>query len=163
MKTVHVATYDTLSPARELCRLLEEAGVRAYIHDESWVERFWFWSEPLAAIHVEVSPADFTEARKLIREWDLSRGVLREAVRCPECHSSRIEFPQITRKFLMPVVQVLFMTLHVIPRHFYCEDCQFTWPKEKPVEPERDILGWPVNSRLWHPENFRKPEAKKTR
>jgi len=92
-------------------------------------------SEPLAAIHVEVRQPDYLPARKLIHEWEKSRGVLKDAVRCPECASSRVEFPQITRKFLSPVVQVAFMALHLMPREFYCMDCQFTWPKDKPVEP----------------------------
>jgi hypothetical protein len=40
MKVVAVATYNTLPLAKELHRLLQEADIKAYIHDESWVERF---------------------------------------------------------------------------------------------------------------------------
>ena len=136
-----------------LCQQLQEAGINAVIHDESILERFWFMSEPLAAIHVEVRQPDYLPARKLVQEWEKNRGVLKDAVRCPDCGSSRVEFPQITRKFLSPVVQVLFMALHLMPREFYCVDCQFTWPKEKPVEADNDILGWPKRPHFWHP-NF---------
>ena len=48
----------------------------------------------------------------------------------------------------MPVAQTLFMALHLMPREYYCEDCHFTWPKEKPVEPARDVLNFPVNSEI---------------
>ena len=85
MKTHCVATFNALSPALVLCQQLQEAGINALINDESVLERFWFMSEPLAAIHVEVRQPDYLPARKLIHEWEKSRGVLKDAVRCPEC------------------------------------------------------------------------------
>ena len=129
------------------------AGIQASIHDESKLERFWFMSEPLAAIHVGVSQPDFLKARRLMQDWEQTNEALKAAVRCPECGSSRVEFPQITRKFLMPVVETLFMAVHLIPREYYCEDCHYTWPKEKRVEPERDILGFPLDSQIGIPSH----------
>ena len=128
MKTLPVATFNELDPAQVLREQFARTGIQASIHDESKLERFWFMSEPLAAVHVEVHQTDFLKARWLMREWEKYSAVLKAAVRCPECGSSRIEFPQITRKFLMPVVEVLFMAMHLIPREYYCEDCHFTWP-----------------------------------
>jgi hypothetical protein len=158
MKSLPVATFNELAPAEQLRTQFNQAGVPAVLHDESKLERFWFMSEPLAAIHVEVSQPDYLRARRLMSEWEKSSDLLREAVRCPECHSSRIEFPQITRKFLTPALsQMLFMALHIIPRQYYCMDCHFTWPKVAMVEqPELDVLGWPLNSKFWHPERFPK-------
>ncbi|MEW6305990.1 MAG: hypothetical protein AB1705_21145 [Verrucomicrobiota bacterium] len=155
MKAVPIATFNELAPATQLCRKLEEAGIQSFIHDESRLERFWFMSEPLAAIHVEVDQPDFLKSRQLLQEWEVTSDVMNEAVLCPECHSSRVEFPQITRKFAMPAVQAVLMAMHIIPREFYCQDCHFTWPKEPPVEPARDILGWRLNSSYWHPEYAR--------
>ena len=155
MKTVSVATFNELPPAQELCRQFEQAGVQPLIHDESKLERFWFMSEPLAAIHVEVQQPDYLKARRLMAEWENNSEVMKAAVRCPDCGSSRIEFPQITRKFYMPVVEVLFMAIRLMPREFYCQDCQYTWPKVKPVEPELDILNWPVNSHMGDPKAAR--------
>lgn len=148
MKTVPLATFNELTPARSLQGRLVEAGIPATIHDESKLERFWFMSEPLAAVHVDVPQPDFLRARQLMGEWELAGDSLKSLVHCPECGSSRVEFPQITRKFLMPVVQTVFMALHLMPREYYCEDCHFTWPKEKLVEPERDILNFPVDSEI---------------
>jgi len=61
-KTHCVATFNALSPALVLCQQLQEAGINAVIHDESVLERFWFMSEPLAAIHVEVRQPDYLPA-----------------------------------------------------------------------------------------------------
>src|SRR5436309_2816508 len=109
MNTVPVSTFNRLEPAQQLQRRFQQAGIRALLHDESKLERFWFMSEPLAVIHLEVEKSDYLTARQLLQQWDQAEAVLREAVRCPECASSRVEFPQITRKFAMPVVQALLM------------------------------------------------------
>jgi hypothetical protein len=129
--TVTVATFNTLEPARQLQERLRQARCDAVIHDESRLERFWFMSSPLAAVHVEVTSRDYLPACKLIAEWDSREGVLGEAVRCPECGSSRVEFPQIPRKFLMPVAEAVLMALRILPRRFYCLDCHCTWPKTR--------------------------------
>jgi ribosomal protein S27AE len=152
-ETLPVATFNELKPALALREQFAHAGIPALIHDESKLERFWFMTEPLAAIHVEVSQPDFLKARRLMQEWEPGSDVLKATVRCPECGSSRVEFPQITRKFLMPVVETLFMAVHLIPREYYCEDCHYTWPKEKPVEPERDLLGFPLDSAIGIPSH----------
>ena len=156
MKSVPLASFNDRGCAEQLCRQLKQAGLSAVIHDESRLERFWFLSEPLAAFHVEVSQPDFLEARRRTDEWEQASDVMQRAVRCPECRSFRVEFPQITRKFLTPAVMGLLMLLRILPREYYCLDCQFTWPKVQPTEPERDILGWPLTSQLWHPERTRK-------
>jgi rubredoxin len=153
MKGLPVATFNELGPAQALREQFARTGIQASIHDESKLERFWFMSEPLAAVHVEVSQPDFLKARRLMQEWQQNSDVLKGAVRCPECGSSRVEFPQITRKFLMPVVEALFMAIHLIPREYYCEDCHYTWPKEKPVESERDILGFAPDSAIGIPSH----------
>jgi hypothetical protein len=157
MKTIPIATFNELTPAEWLVAQFRRGGVNAVIHDESKLERFWFMSEPLAAIHVNISKRDYLRARMMMGEWDKATGLLRAAVRCPDCNSSAVEFPQITRKFVTPALfQMLLMALHVVSRQYYCQDCHFTWLKVPKVEPKLDILGWPLNSKFWHPERFAK-------
>lgn len=151
MKTLPLATFNELIPAEQLRKQFLQAGVPAVIHDESKLERFWFMSEPLAAIHVEVPQPDYLRARRLMREWEISTDLLRTAVRCPDCRSSRVEFPQVTRKFVTPALcQLLLLTLHILPRAYYCQDCHFTWLKTPKVEPELDSFGWPLKPKFWH-------------
>jgi hypothetical protein len=150
-KTLSVATFNEIEPAQELCRELEKAGVRTRIHDESKLEKFWFLSKPMAAIHVEVDAEDFVKAEQLLRDWGDSIKPLKQAIHCPECGSSRIEFPQITRKFAMPMVETFFMALHLIPREFYCQNCQYTWPIAQKVRPRMDNLNWPVRGHMGDP------------
>jgi hypothetical protein len=156
MTSVPLVTFNELEPAQALRERLQQAGISATIHDESKLERFWFMSPPHAAIHIEVPQSQYLEARQLIAVWDTEEGLLRQAVRCPDCRSSRIEFPQITRKFITPTVARLFMSLHVIPQEFYCLDCHYTWPLKVPVERKLDILGFPEDSKFWHPPKPRR-------
>jgi transposase-like protein len=52
------------------------------------------------------------------------------ALRCPQCNSTRIEYPQLTRKFLTPALAGILFALKVFPKEFYCQDCHFTWTNE---------------------------------
>jgi hypothetical protein len=150
--TIPVATFNDVEPAQQVLQRLQQVGLPAILDDESKLERFGFMTPALAAIHIEVPTENYLDARRVIDELDRSEDLLKSAVRCPECRSSRIEFPQLTRKFILPSLLRFFMALKLVPRSFYCMDCHYTWPMEVPVEPERDILGFP-----------RKREVKKTR
>jgi hypothetical protein len=162
MNTMLLATFHELEPAQILQQRFQQAGISAIIKDESRIQRIWFMSEPLAAIHVEVPTDQYLDALALMKLLDTDHGILRSAVRCPECHSSRIEFPQLTRKFATPGLIGLLMAARIVRREFYCLECHFTWPLVVQLARKLDKFGWPYDSRLWHPENFhrQKPEPK---
>jgi hypothetical protein len=147
MIAMNVATFEKLEPADTLKNRLEQAGVHAVVHDESWLQRYVFWTQPAATKKVEVDQDDFLKARHFVEEWDKADGLLREAIHCPECHSSRSEYPQYTRRFFTPIVVELFASLGLFPKEYYCPDCQYTWPKTPEAKPELDELGWPVEKR----------------
>src|SRR5580765_3599822 len=156
MKRVPLATFHEVEPAEQLQTRLQQAGIDAILHDDSKLQRLWLVSEPLASIHVEVAQPDFLVARELVQDWQTNQGVLDRAVRCPACHSARVEYPQLTRKFVTPSLGGLLMAVGLVPRKFYCLDCHCTWPTTSALEPGRDSLGWPEVSKLWHPEEGQK-------
>ena len=154
MKTIPLATFHELEPAKVLRERLQQAGFPAIIRDESRLQRFWFMSAPLAAIHVEIPQAQYLEARQKVAAWDKTEKVLHDAVRCPECNSSWVEFPQMPRKFISPTnLFTLLMILRIIERRFYCFNCHYTWPLAERLDPQRDVLGFPLYSKFWHPEH----------
>lgn len=143
MKTETVATFNELSQAVPVKMRLQAAGVDAAIYDERKIQRYWFMSEPLAGVRLNVALPDYERATRLLAEWDKMEGILCQAVHCPQCYSSRVEYPQVTRKFMSPnVVEVLF-AFRLMQRKFYCLDCHNTWTKESPIHEEFDLLGWP--------------------
>ena len=151
MSKLTVATFHDKAKAAEVRDRLEQAGIRAEIYDESKLQKFWFFSEHLAGEKVRVDERDFERAREMLQGLDLNENVLKDAVRCPECGSSRIEYPQFTRKFVVPtLVEIFTVVAPGMKKRFYCEDCHFTWCKDPEADPspwdgskELDVLGWP--------------------
>ena len=139
-----LASFNQSEPAKALKERLERAGIQVAVHDETFLQRFGFMTKPAAAEKVEVDERDYDTAFRLMQEWDASDGVLRDAVRCPECQSTRVEYPQYTRKNITPILIEMFISLGFFPKEFYCQDCHYTWPKDQRVEPKRDVLDWPA-------------------
>lgn len=157
MKDMTIASFDQPDSARQLCERLEKAGIACEVVDESKLQKYWFLSKPRAAVKLRVEAEDFEKARELLGgSTDAGEDVLHDAVRCPQCGSSRVQYPQFTRKFLTPTFVEIFCLLHLMEREFYCEDCQYTWPDHPVRMPppwdgtqELDLLG------------FRKPKPRR--
>jgi Putative prokaryotic signal transducing protein len=133
---VTIATFNEQSKARHLRERLQQAGVRADILGEGALQRVAFMSKPQANVKVKVEEADFEKAHSLLREWEAADPEIGSALRCPQCGSAEIEYPQLTRKFLTPAVASILFALKVFPKEFYCQVCHFTWSakEEKEVE-----------------------------
>lgn len=82
-------------------------------------------------MHLEVPVDQFERAEKLLHEWDAAEHSLREAIRCLECGSFRVDYPQFARHSILTNL-ALGMTawFGLVEKHYYCEDCHFTWPRE---------------------------------
>ena len=119
---ITLATFNQAVAAQPLVARLWEAGIRAEIHDESKLERLWFVRKPLAGVRIEVHADDFEKAARMVREWDAADHALHDAVCCPECGSSRVEYPQFTRKFVTPNLVGLLAAVGLVEKEFYCQD-----------------------------------------
>ena len=138
---VTIATFNEPAKAKELKTRFQQAGLHADVHNEAQLQAVGFMSRPQANAKVLVEDTDFEKAQSLMIEWEATDPVIAAAlIRCPQCGSSRIEYPQMTRKFMTPALVGLLCAIRVIPKEFYCEDCHFTWSNQA----ER-IIG-----RLWH-------------
>ncbi|HXG46623.1 MAG TPA: hypothetical protein VNO52_03290 [Methylomirabilota bacterium] len=147
MRMVTAATFNEPEDAEPLRTRLEAAGIRAEVQDERKRQKYWFLSEPLAGVHLRVDHDRFESASRLLSEWDATEHVLHAAIHCPACDSSRVEFPQFTRKFVSPGLYAVLCALHLFERKFYCQDCHYTWPVSEKLPRRTDILGWPVKER----------------
>ncbi len=142
MSRIQLALFKDTTRA-EMCRQrLFKAGIRAELHAELTVARFWFVSPKEAGIRLEVRADDSERARRLLHEWSAIEGLLDGAVRCPECRSFRVNFPQFTEKSLLTnLVMGLVAEVRLVEREYYCEDCHYMWsrPDVKPrrVRPHR--------------------------
>jgi transposase-like protein len=147
-QTITLATFNEAHPAEALKDRLIGAGLHADMTDDSGTQAIFFMSrEPHAHMKVHVRKEEYEKAKQLLQEWE-KEGVMSEAVRCPQCGSSRIEYPQFSRRTAGSMFFALLSAAHLIPREYYCEDCQFTWPDKVTPDVERDALNWPRKSKV---------------
>jgi hypothetical protein len=138
---VTVATFNDAAKAKRLKERLQQAGLRADMINEGHIQQVAFMSKPQANVKVKVDDNDFEKVRGLMVEWESTDPEVASAmIRCPQCNSSQIEYPQMTRKFLTPALASVLFALKIFPKEFYCENCHFTWNNE----------GQGGLFRLWH-------------
>src|SRR5712691_8023465 len=138
---VTIATFNEPAKAKQLKQRFQQVGLHADVHNEAPLQQVGFMSRPQANVKVMVEDNDFERAQGLMIEWEATDADIASAlVRCPQCGSSQIEYPQMTRKFITPALVGVLCALRVVPKEFYCQDCQFTWSNQ-----EERMIG-----RLWH-------------
>src|SRR5437868_11877945 len=131
MTRMPVALFNERAKAEPLQNRLAASGIQPEIHDELRLEKLWLVSKPAAGVRLEVPADQFERAEQLLLDWDAAEDALREAIRCPECKSLRVDYPQFTRKSFIPnLLTGLSAKLGLVEKEFYCEDCHYTWPKE---------------------------------
>lgn len=143
MEPVTVLTFNEPEQAEPLKQRLEQSGIPAAIYDERKLQRAFLSRESLAGIRLRVDRKDFERARVLLADWHAREGILRDVIHCPSCGSSRVQYPQFTRKFVLPNFGALLCAVGLMEWKFYCQECQFTWPRKENVPPNLDVLGWP--------------------
>jgi hypothetical protein len=77
---------------------------------------------------LEVPTRSEALASSLLTEWDVTEHGLRAVLRCPECGSFRVDYPQVTHKSLSTNLALgLIAVLGFLERDYYCEDCHCLW------------------------------------
>jgi hypothetical protein len=141
---ITVATFNTQPPAERLVARLVEVGFQADLQDESGEQKWKLFNlTPRAHLRVRVHSSEEDAALAKLSEWK-DDPILADAVHCPECGSSRVEFPQFSRKTIVGALPAALAAAGVIDQNYFCESCKFTWPGQEPApEPELDRLNWP--------------------
>ena len=119
------------SSAEAIWTRLVQAGFEAALVDRPWQQLLWLVRKGEAGVSVEVPGDQFERAEKLLVKWDDEEGLLRDAIRCPECKSLRVQYPQFARhSVLTNIIMGLGVAVGIVEKDYYCENCHFTWPKE---------------------------------
>ena len=139
----NVATFSDVEKAEAVKERLERVGIEAEVVDESKLQRLWFVSKPLAGEKVYVREEDFGAAMKALEVANEEEHILRGEVRCPQCASATIDYPQFTRKFMTTTLVEVLCFLHVLDKRFYCESCHHSWPIKHELRRPEDRLHWP--------------------
>lgn len=127
---VTIATFEEPAQANHLKERLQQEGVKADVHNEAALQSVL--GKPHANAKVLVQETDFEAAQKWMIEWEASDPQIGAPLRCPQCGSTEIEYPQFSRKFFMPWMAGVLFALRLFPKEFYCRQCQNTWPPGEP-------------------------------
>ena len=135
---ISIASFDAIEPAQILAGRLSAEGIPAIADSDAAEQLLRFYNpHPRAHCHVLVPKANIATALQRIKELDESEGLLKSAVRCPQCHSSQVEFPQFSRNTIIGAMPSIAAAAGLIDREFYCVACHFTWPPA--VDPATEI------------------------
>lgn len=134
---VTIATFGEAAKAKHLKKRLQDAGVKADVNTER-LQAVATLSGPDSNTKVLVEEEDFAKANQLLTEWEADDPQIGGAIRCPQCKSPRIQYPQLARRFpFIPGLAGILFALKIFPKEFYCEDCQFTWGKDGDPTPTK--------------------------
>lgn len=133
-----VALFPAKAKAEPVCARLSKAGIAAEIPNDLILEKLWFVSGKSIGARIEVPAGDFERAEQMLLDWDDAEGALHDAIRCPECQSLRVAYPQTAQHSLLTNLAMgIGAEVGLVEKDYYCEDCHYTWPKEG-TRPRRD-------------------------
>lgn len=123
---VNLALFEDENDARLGERFLWKNALEARTYNDRWLQMIWFLCLPHATYRVQVRRQDLKRAEEFINTE--TPAVMLKAIRCPSCHSLHVNYPQMTRKFLLPTIVLhLGILLRVIEHECYCEHCHHIW------------------------------------
>ncbi len=121
-----VAVFESLDASKVLEAFLKDKGLEARTYDDKLFRYFLFLRPPCVTYRVQVREKYFEGVTELLRSK--APEVLDQALHCPACGSLRINYPQMTRKFILPTVLLhLGIIIRAIEHECYCEQCHEMW------------------------------------
>jgi hypothetical protein len=125
---VDVAVFENLGDGQALETLLANHRIEARTYDDKMFRYFLFLRPPRVTYRVQVRGNAFRAAAELLDGTPEAPAILQQAVHCPSCGSLQVNYPQMTRKFIMPTVILhLGIIFRVIHHEAYCESCHHVW------------------------------------
>lgn len=128
---VDVAVFEDVNDGKMLETFFRDKGLEARAYDDKLFRYFLFLRPPRVTYRVQVRQNHLERANGFL-ETNPS-AVLEKALHCPSCGSLHVNYPQMTRKFILPTVILhLGIIFRVIEHQCYCENCHYIWnlPKD---------------------------------
>ena len=135
---VTVAIFENANDGRMLEVDLKNKGFETRTYIDKLLQCFLFLCPPRATIRVQVRAHDFKNVTYFLDHESATSVLLQRAIRCPTCGSLRVQYPQMTRRFLLPTLSLhLGIILRFITHEAYCESCHWLWslPKKRVSAP----------------------------
>jgi len=125
---VSVAVFEESNDAQVLETHFKNKRIEARIYNDKLLRLLLFLCPPRVTFRVQVRHGFFKYAMDLLEIEPGVSAILQKAFHCPDCGSLRVEYPQMTRKFLLPTLLLhLGIILRLIEHECYCENCHCLW------------------------------------
>jgi hypothetical protein len=125
---VSVAVYEHEGEARKLERFLQGRKFEARTYDDKVMRALLFLRPPQKTHRVQVRMNDFKVVAHLVTQDAEAGELLEDSLHCPDCGSLHVQYPQMTRRFVLPTVLLhAGILLRIIDHEAYCEHCHFVW------------------------------------
>ena len=131
---VNVAIFENANDGQMLEMDLKNKGFETRTYTDKLLQCFLFLCPPHATIRVQVRANDSKNVMYFLDHEQATSVLLQRAIRCPSCGSLRVQYPQMTRRFLLPTLLLHFgVIFRIIAHEAYCESCHWLWsfPKKR--------------------------------
>ena len=140
---VSVAVFENEGEARGLAGFLQTRKFEARTYDDKIMRLLLFLRPPQKTYRVQVRNSEFKVVSHLIAHDAEAEKLLRDSLHCPSCGSLHVQYPQMTRRFILPTVLLhAGIILRIVEHEAYCEHCHFIWHLGEQPVPE--AAGVPV-------------------
>jgi hypothetical protein len=123
---VDVAVFENRGDGKSLEAFLASHRIEARAYDDKLFRYFLFLRPPRVTYRVQVRGNAFRAAVELLDRH--TPPILEKSLHCPSCGSLRVNYPQMTRKFILPTLLLhIGIIFHFIDHECYCESCHHVW------------------------------------
>jgi hypothetical protein len=124
----NLAVFEREEDARTLATFLQNHGFESRTFNDRLLQLFLFLCPPHATYRAQVRLDDIPAARELIARDNDASLLVQRALRCPSCDSFKVQYPQMTRRFITPTIMLnLGIIFRLIEHEAYCVDCHYVW------------------------------------
>ena len=135
---VNVAIFENANDSQMLEMDLKNKGFETRTYIDKLLQCLLFLCPPHATIRVQVRANDFKNVTYFLDHEPATSVLLQRAIRCPSCASLRVQYPQMTRRFLLPTLLLhLGIIFRFIAHEAYCESCHWLWSFPKRLRLKR--------------------------
>src|SRR5438128_286863 len=94
-----VAVFENLTNGQALTQQFKDQGIEARAYDDKVYRAFLFLRPPQITFRVQVRRDHVAEAAEFLKAKNPP--ALARAIHCPDCGSLHINYPQMTRRFIL--------------------------------------------------------------
>ena len=131
MNSTLIAAFENKQAAEALTGYLQENNVHAALVDLTVSMPGNALPADFAKYQVRVPEPDAPAAVQATSHSDAGVNLMKPAIRCPECGSVRVRYPEMPRNFLLPFVFRLLVKSGIVQGAYACLTCKFEWSPGK--------------------------------